>query len=310
MPETVVVNVDGTALSFADLNARAMGYLKYDRDYQGIFFASNMLSQAKETYRKRAINTFVYMAIMLNEAARQGITLSEKERITGLQKFAYSLTLQQSSTNAYFNNGPHPPDVMRRDFDDSLLIEKLLVKKVQQNIKVMDEDVENEVVAIEAQNAVKRTSLETARQQILDGASFEDTARAISEHAASAKLGGDLGEFARGKFDPAFEEAAFSLPVGQVSEVVVSKAGYHLIKVVAHNPAQAATADVPAVPETIRASHIMLKRFSAERTKIAEALYRLKLIEGSRALYEELKAKAKIENVMFPDQEYTPLEGR
>jgi parvulin-like peptidyl-prolyl isomerase len=47
----------------------------------------------------------------------------------------------------------------------------------------------------------------------------------------SAANGGDLGEFGRGAMDPAFEKAAFSLPIGAVSEPVLSAFGYHLIKV-------------------------------------------------------------------------------
>jgi len=308
-PDTVVVKVDDTPFTFADMDARAMGYLRYDREYQGIYFTSNMLAQAKAEYRKRAINTFVYTTLFLNEAARTGITLSEQDHLIGLQKFAYSLTQQKSSTNAYFNNGPHPPDVMRRDFHDSLLIERLLLLKGQQKLKVMNEEVEKGAEEIEAANAAKRATLETARKQILEGTPFEDIARAMSEDTASAKNGGDLGEFARGRSDPAFEEAAFRVPPGQVSDVVETRFGYHLIKVMAHNPAQDAKDDVPAVPETIRASHILVRTIPVDKAKVADILYRRKFIEYGRALYEELKGKAKIENAMFPDQKYVPLDS-
>ncbi|MDH4078085.1 MAG: SurA N-terminal domain-containing protein, partial [Acidimicrobiia bacterium] len=69
------------------------------------------------------------------------------------------------------------------------------------------------------------------RQEILDGAPFSEVATRESADSVSAAKGGDLGEFGRGSMDPAFEKAAFGLPVGAVSEPVLSAFGYHLIKV-------------------------------------------------------------------------------
>lgn len=65
--------------------------------------------------------------------------------------------------------------------------------------------------------------------QIKDGASFEELASGNSSCPSSAR-GGDLGEFGRGQMVPEFEEAAFALNVGEVSDVVKSQFGYHLIK--------------------------------------------------------------------------------
>jgi len=73
--------------------------------------------------------------------------------------------------------------------------------------------------------------VQALRQEILDGAPFSEVATRESADSVSAANGGDLGEFGRGSMDPAFEKAAFSLPVGAVSEPVLSAFGYHLIKV-------------------------------------------------------------------------------
>jgi peptidyl-prolyl cis-trans isomerase D len=77
-----------------------------------------------------------------------------------------------------------------------------------------------------------------ARQRTLDlrteiqaGAPFDEVAKRESADSVSAKQGGALGEFGKGTMDPAFERAAFSLPVGAVSEPVLSAFGYHLIQV-------------------------------------------------------------------------------
>jgi peptidyl-prolyl cis-trans isomerase D len=66
--------------------------------------------------------------------------------------------------------------------------------------------------------------------RIRKGESFADLAKQVSQDPGSAKEGGDLGFFGRGVMDKAFEQAAFSLKVGEVSEPVRSTFGFHLIK--------------------------------------------------------------------------------
>lgn len=80
-------------------------------------------------------------------------------------------------------------------------------------------------------SAAARQRILDLRKEIADGAPFDEVARRESADSVSAQQGGDLGEFGKGVMDPEFERAAFSLPVGQVSEPVLSAFGYHLIKV-------------------------------------------------------------------------------
>ncbi len=82
-----------------------------------------------------------------------------------------------------------------------------------------------------------RGELEAIRRRIHDAASFAAEAKAHSQDA-SASRGGDLGWFERGRMVPAFEEAAFSLPVGEVSSVVRTPFGLHLILVEEKRPAR------------------------------------------------------------------------
>jgi len=58
--------------------------------------------------------------------------------------------------------------------------------------------------------------------------SFEDLAKTESD-CSSAKHGGDLGPFGRGKMQKPFEDASFSLQVGELSDVVVTDSGIHII---------------------------------------------------------------------------------
>jgi peptidyl-prolyl cis-trans isomerase C len=69
------------------------------------------------------------------------------------------------------------------------------------------------------------------REKIVKGAPFAEVAKAESDDAGSGANGGSLGSFTRGRMVPVFEQAAFTLPIGQISEPVKSQFGYHLILV-------------------------------------------------------------------------------
>ena len=68
-------------------------------------------------------------------------------------------------------------------------------------------------------------------KQVKSGANFEDLAKKYSEDPGSAKQGGSLGWIGRGQTVPEFEKSAFSLPKGQISELVKSSYGFHIIRV-------------------------------------------------------------------------------
>lgn len=92
-------------------------------------------------------------------------------------------------------------------------------------------------ILIQVGEGADKATIEAARKKAEDllakikaGASFSELAKKYSDDPGSAQQGGDLGYFARGVMDPAFEKAAFSLKVGEVSEPVRTSFGFHLIK--------------------------------------------------------------------------------
>jgi peptidyl-prolyl cis-trans isomerase D len=85
-------------------------------------------------------------------------------------------------------------------------------------------------VATAADTAAVRARADSVRQEIANGAPFAEVAQRESADSASAVKGGDLGEWTRGSMDPAFDSAAFSLPLRTVSKPVLSQFGFHLIQ--------------------------------------------------------------------------------
>lgn len=84
--------------------------------------------------------------------------------------------------------------------------------------------------ADEASRTAAREAVEAAAERIAEGEDFAAVAREVSEDSTAAE-GGDLGSFGRGRMVAPFEEAAFALSPGEVSGVVESPFGFHVIQV-------------------------------------------------------------------------------
>jgi peptidyl-prolyl cis-trans isomerase SurA len=87
----------------------------------------------------------------------------------------------------------------------------------------------------EPDSAAARALIDSLKTELAGGADFAELAREFSEDN-SAMNGGDLGFFGRRRMVPPFEQAAFDLEVGEVSDVVETGYGYHLIKCLEKKP--------------------------------------------------------------------------
>jgi peptidyl-prolyl cis-trans isomerase C len=116
---------------------------------------------------------------------------------------------------------------------------------------------------------------ESVLKQARAGADFAELAKKYSADG-SAQQGGDLDFFTRGQMVPAFDQAAFALKPGQISDIVTTQFGYHIIK----------------VTERRAASTVDFEKVSA---RIKEYLTEQQKQQKVEAFIESLKQKAKIE---------------
>jgi parvulin-like peptidyl-prolyl isomerase len=120
-----------------------------------------------------------------------------------------------------------------------------------------------------------KTKIDSIRERVLGGKDFADEAAAHSM-CPSGKEGGSLGWFSRGMMVPEFDEAVFAMKDGDVSDVIETQFGYHIIYKTDHEDAREAD-------------------FDDVREKIRDFIRHARRGEAVTAYVEELKSKAMIE---------------
>lgn len=157
-------------------------------------------------------------------------------------------------------------DAFMQDMNERITIEKFIEKDLLAKVTISDDELKSTFAANPSQYAepetvsarhililAKSNASKEEQQKALErikeirkrvtapGADFGKIAAETSDDTASKVDGGNLGKFQRGMMVPEFEQAAFSLKVGEISEPIKTEYGYHLIKVEQHQQSQAPT---------------------------------------------------------------------
>jgi peptidyl-prolyl cis-trans isomerase C len=133
--------------------------------------------------------------------------------------------------------------------------------------------------ATPAQRQQQRERAEGVRTRARRGEDFAHLAQQLSDDLDSRPKGGQLPEIWRGVIGGAFDDAAFALKPGQVSDVVESPAGFHIIKLEARLPAEPAS-------------------FPRDQDSVKQQILQQRRGEALQALVNALRAKAKIETYL------------
>lgn len=126
-------------------------------------------------------------------------------------------------------------------------------------------------VSDQSKEAEIRAKAEAVLKQAKEGADFAELAKKNSDDSGSASQGGALGPFQRGQMVPEFENAAFALKPGEISDLVRTEYGYHIIKVTRHEiPTFEANRESLTAAVQSRKAHELAKQKAEEAAAAAQ----------------------------------------
>ncbi|MCP4745086.1 MAG: peptidylprolyl isomerase [Desulfobacteraceae bacterium] len=246
-PENAAV-INGKPISYERLSAELNNYV--DRlNAQGRQTPPEMMDKLRSQLLKDMIDG----ELLFQESRSQKIVVKDDE----VNKEIESLKAQSNDPKqfkAFLDNMKITEDDLKDRIERNLSIKNLIEKNVVSSIKIKDEDVKKfydsnpnyfkrpeEVKAShiliktaskdsDEDKAKAKEKIKKLQERIKAGEDFVKLAKENSECPSSSK-GGDLGFFDRSRMVKPFSDAAFKMKVNEISDIVESRFGYHLIKV-------------------------------------------------------------------------------
>jgi peptidyl-prolyl cis-trans isomerase C len=299
-PDSVAVTVNGVEI----YESRVEEELKPQLDRMSRQMPPALVEQNKKRLRTQILERMVVEQLLDEQIKKAGGTVTEEEVNNQLKQMASQQRppLSMEDFKAMIEAYGKSFDEVKQRIKRGLSYQKLLEAQWADKINVTEEDaqkyysenkrefetpeqvrashilINSDTTAPDSDpNQAKAKAKEKAEdllKQIKEGADFAELAKANSTCPSAAK-GGDLDFFTRGRMVPPFEKAAFKLNVGQISEVVETRFGYHIIKVT--DKKQATT-----------------KTFDQAKDDIINTLTQTKQGEFAKTYIESLKAEASI----------------
>lgn len=209
--------------------------------------------------RCKILEDLMFQKLMLNQAEMDSIEVTEEQVNNEVNRiisyFISQLGSQENLEKYYKKSLPEIKEEMKRIKKDQMLVDQIQ-RKIMENVEVTPAEVKEyfhnipkdsipminskyEIaqlvkkppVTLDEKLAVK-DRLYKIRKRILNGERFSTLALLYSEDPGSAKKGGELGFHGRGEFAPEFEAAAFNLKDGEISEVIETEFGFHIIQMI------------------------------------------------------------------------------
>lgn len=209
---------------------------------------------------RRVLDGLITRATLEAETQRLGITVASDEIDAILSQFRGQFPDEDTFRNVLQQQG-YTEERFEAELRRQMAIEQLFEQEVFAAITVEEQELQDfyeentmyfeqpeqvsarhiilttQGASDDAARSAIRQEIEGLRRRIAGGEDFAEVAREHSQDGSAAR-GGSLGTFGRGQMVPAFEEVAFSLPVGELSQVVETQFGYHLVEVTERIPAR------------------------------------------------------------------------
>lgn len=141
-PWRVAVSVNGHALSAGELALRARTLLDDARRTELLVVPDGREDEALRHYRHQAAKTWIVKEVLLAEALARAIVVSPADEQEALAQMATRLKGRHLSPEQFFQEGPLPETVKRRDFKESVLVNKFTAKEVRERISVKHQEIE------------------------------------------------------------------------------------------------------------------------------------------------------------------------
>ncbi len=236
----IIATVNGEVISRADFEAELA------RELLAMETEPQATPEQVEPFKKALLQTVIERTLVLQAAKAANVTVTPEE--VDRQVLRLSSDYPAEGFDDALARGQLSVTELKRKTTAQLTVEKFFQDQVYPRVAVTEDEVRRwfdehgdelnssdevhcQQIVVKALDEIKRV-----QAQLRAGAKFSDLARRYSI-SADAKVGGDLGFFPRGVMPPQFDEVAFKLGVGQVSEVVTTEFGFHLFKVLERRPA-------------------------------------------------------------------------
>ncbi len=251
-----------------------------------------------EELKKDILEGLIEREVLYQESQKAGIKIADQKVDDQVAAIKKRFPNEEEFKKALAGMGLTEKEV-REQIQHGLAIRELIDQKVANKVVITDEEtkayydanpqlfnqpeevkashilIKVEPTADDATKAAARKKIEDLQQKLRAGGDFAELAKENSEGPSNVR-GGDLGYFKRGQMVKPFEDVAYSMKIDEVSDLVETRFGYHLIKVSDKKPEQTlAYADV--------------------KDKIAQRLKQEKVEKDATLYVEDLKKGAKIE---------------